>query len=126
MLAVNVAANLVLIPRLAELGAAIASCFAMFIGLVVGWCLSQRVFHLPIPWAETAKLLISAGVMCLGLQPIARFSGTPALICQIAVGAALYCVVLVLLNVLGMRNWLAQTTLRRVKEFIGPQISTEL
>lgn len=104
--AVNVGLDLRLIPVFGELGAAIGSCVALFVGLVVGAVASRRVFHLPVPLADTAKVLASTAIMFSVLRELTGYSGALALAGQITVGVLIYAAGIIALNVLGMRDWL--------------------
>jgi O-antigen/teichoic acid export membrane protein len=102
-LAANVVLDLWLIPPLGELGAAIGSCTALLVGLFLGAVVSRRVFRLPLPFTDTAKVLASTAIMVLCLSGLSRFSGPVALVLQIAVGVAAYAGAVVAFNVLGLR-----------------------
>lgn len=104
-IAVNVGLDLWWIPLLGELGAAIGSCVAAFVGLVVTVIASRRVFPLPLPIPDSVKVMVSAGLMFLVLNGMARFSGSLALLGQVAAGLLTYAGGAVALNVLGTRDW---------------------
>jgi O-antigen/teichoic acid export membrane protein len=101
---INVALDLSLIPNLGELGAAIGSCTALFIGLVVGAVISRGVFRLPLPWSDIAKVVTSSAIMFAILREISMYSGGLALAGQIALGGLVYGSGIIALNVHGMRN----------------------
>jgi O-antigen/teichoic acid export membrane protein len=113
--AANVALDLWLIPKFAELGAAIGSCIASLIGLVVAGAASTAVYRLPLPVLDSAKVLASAGIMVLVLHQLARFSGVAALAWQIPAGAASYTVAIVAFDVLRVRAWLGARSPGRVR-----------
>jgi len=102
---VNISLDLWLIPNLGELGAAIGSCSALFIGLVVGAVISRGVFHLPMPWSDTGKVVLSSAIMFAILHEVSMYSGALALAGQIAVGGVVYASAIIALNVHGMRDW---------------------
>jgi O-antigen/teichoic acid export membrane protein len=112
--AANVALDIWLIPSLGELGAAIGSFSAMFIGLVITTIASISVFRLPIPLADTAKVGVSTAIMFLVLNEFAGSSGVLTLVCQIAAGSLVYASGLIAFNVLGVRSRLLQRLIRRL------------
>lgn len=103
---VNVVLDLWLIPTEGELGAAIGSCCALFVGLVVTAIASISVYRLPLPLADAAKITASVVVMFAVLRQLSGFTGTAALIGQIGIGSLVYACGLLAGDVLGLRNWL--------------------
>jgi O-antigen/teichoic acid export membrane protein len=104
----NIALDIWLIPKLAELGAAISSFSVSCISLTVAAIASIGVFRLPIPLVDTAKVMLSTGIMFLLLQEFAGFSGILALAFQVGAGFLIYVSGLVAFNVLGVRGRLIQ------------------
>ena len=71
---------------------------------------------------DTAKVLVSTGVMFLVVHQLASWSGPWALLCQITVGGAVYTALVVILNVLNVREWIIQRFLlirRRASPYRG-------
>ena len=107
-LAVNIALDIWLIPVLNELGAALGSFGALMVSLIVAAIVSRRVFRLPIPFVDSAKILASAGVMFSVLHELTRFSGTLALAGQIVAGSVIYLSGIIIFDVSGVRKLLIQ------------------
>jgi O-antigen/teichoic acid export membrane protein len=107
-MAINVGLDVWLIPRLAELGAAIGSFCALMTSGVVASIYSRRVFRLPVPVADSAKVLASSAAMFLIVQRVAGWSGAWALAGQIGLGASVYALLILALNVMNVRGWLMQ------------------
>jgi len=107
-LAVNIALDIWLIPVLNELGAALGSFGALMVSLIVAAIASRRVFPLPIPFADSAKVLASAGVMFSVLHELTRFLGILALAGQIIIGSVIYLSGIIAFDVSGVRKWLIQ------------------
>ena len=107
-LAVNVALDVWLIPSLGELGAALGSFSALLVSLIVAAIVSRRVFRLPVPLANSAKILASAGLMFSVLHELTRFSGILALAWQIVAGSVIYLGGMIAFDVGGVRQWLIQ------------------
>jgi O-antigen/teichoic acid export membrane protein len=111
-LALNVALDIMLIPKLGELGAAVGSLGALFGGLVVTAVVSRGIFRLPIPLVDTAKILASTGIMVVALRVLAKDSGGFVLTSlQIVAGSLIYGIGMIALNAGGVR----QVLTRRIK-----------
>jgi O-antigen/teichoic acid export membrane protein len=107
-LAANVAIDFWLIPWKAELGAAIGSCIALAAGFVVAVIASRRVYKLPLPVKETAKVVIGTAIMYFALRTVADSRGVGALLAQLAIGSLVYLASIVALDVLHSRQWLVR------------------
>jgi O-antigen/teichoic acid export membrane protein len=107
-LAANVALDFWLIPWKGELGAAIGSCTALSAGFVVAVIASRKVYKLPLPIKETAKVAIASTIMYLALQPVANSHGVAALLAQLTIGSVVYLASIVALDVLHSRQWLVR------------------
>jgi len=103
--AVNVVLDVLLIPNLGELGAAIGSCCALFLGLVVAAVASRGVFRLPIPFGDAIKIVTSSAAMFVVISHLAEYTGAVALALQIGVGALVYVGGIIAFNVQGVRGW---------------------
>lgn len=126
IVAVNVALDLWLIPKLGELGAAIGSCVALFIGFVTTAIATRGVFRLPMPFVDTAKVLTSTVIMFLVLHQLNRFSGALALACQIGIGLLIYVSGLIALDLLGVRGQLARHTMRQCAKLLRATLTALL
>jgi O-antigen/teichoic acid export membrane protein len=101
----NIALDLILIPRYAALGAAAANCTAQIIGILGGIVYVLRHIQLSFPWRTTVTIYSAAAI---ALAPAAFFanrthghSEIALLIGCIAVGAVIYFGLLVLMGELG-------------------------
>jgi O-antigen/teichoic acid export membrane protein len=94
----NLALNVVWIPRFGLLGAAWATLLAYGLGLALGWTLGRRVFPLPLPPLEALKPLAAALIMGLALWPCRAWTGPLALAAQIGIGVGVYALALALLD----------------------------
>ncbi len=59
----NIALNLLLIPLMGLMGAAVASCLSFALGLLGSWLLGLKTLALPVPMLELGKTLLSVAVM---------------------------------------------------------------
>ena len=114
--AANVALNLVAVPRWGINGAAGASVAAFLLSIALTVVVGRRHFVLPFPFGAAARVLLAGGVMAALLYPFRDHLAPYALAAQIAGGAAVYALVLVATNFLGLRDAL----LRRWVRAAGP------
>ncbi|APG26943.1 hypothetical protein A7E78_03300 [Syntrophotalea acetylenivorans] len=105
---VNVALNLWWIPVFGFIGAAYATVVAYAIGIVLSLIMGRKVFVLPWPGKEAAKLVLATFIMVLALLPIENLRGGLQLAAQVSWGTVVFGVLLWLLNVGGMRGHLSR------------------
>ncbi|MBN2170435.1 MAG: polysaccharide biosynthesis C-terminal domain-containing protein [Candidatus Krumholzibacteriota bacterium] len=87
----NVIMDLVLIPRLGILGAAIATGSAMAFGYIFTYLMVRRAIAIRIPWRATLRTALYTGAMALVLWPfLGRIHGVLPLLGVIGLGAAVY------------------------------------
>jgi O-antigen/teichoic acid export membrane protein len=106
----NIAMDLLLIPRHGALGAAIANCTAQIVGVLGGTIYTIRYAGANFPWRTTATIYAAAA---LAVAPVAycfsgNLSGTQAgiavKIASVAIGGALYLGLLVMAGELGKHD----------------------
>lgn len=103
---INTALNLLLIPNMGMLGAAYATLIAYALGLLMSWFSGRRVFALPLPVANIAKVVVAVFGMALALLPLRNWVGAVPLALQIFTGAVVYGAILFALNFAGIRGFL--------------------
>jgi len=59
----NIVLNLLLIPLMGLMGAAVASCLSFALGLLGSWLLGLKTLALPVPVLDLGKTLLSVAVM---------------------------------------------------------------
>jgi len=94
---VNLGLNIVLVPRLGILGAAVTTVIAYGLGLGLIAHYAFKEFKFPIDWRFIIKCLIASAVMSLVIWRISP-QGNVATILTIVVGAAIYGAALLLLK----------------------------
>jgi len=94
---INVGLNLLLVPRLGMVGAALGSVGAFLLVCLVGSYYSLRDIRFDIDWSSIAKAVIASMVMGLALWFISPMT-TTATILTILGGIMLYVVVMILLK----------------------------
>jgi hypothetical protein len=73
-------------------------------GLLHAIIASRRVYPMPFPKQEIAKILVADLAMALALSGIVQFSGVAALCAQVAIGMLVYLIAAVSLNLLNLRQ----------------------
>ncbi|MFC1927485.1 flippase [Chloroflexota bacterium] len=94
---VNLGLNILVVPRLGILGAAITTLIAYGLALGLTTYFSFREFRFPIDWRFTMKSLVASGAMSAAIWAIAP-EGTLATALTVLAGAAIYGAVLLLLR----------------------------
>jgi O-antigen/teichoic acid export membrane protein len=116
MMTVNFAALLLLVPRYHYLGAGLASLATAIAGFLHALIASRRVYPMPLPFWDVAKILASVVAMTAVLGPLVSLRGMAALCLQIAAGGTAYAAVFFALNILNLRHAaLAMLLSRRVR-----------
>jgi O-antigen/teichoic acid export membrane protein len=106
----NVALNMVAIPRWGIEGAAGASAVAYVAAIAMTVVIGRGHFAVPLPAGDAARVLLAAGVMGMLLVPVRQYVGPAALVAQVAGGAVVYGAVLLATDFMGTRS---QWTSRR-------------
>lgn len=103
----NVVLNLLWIPRLGALGAAYSTLVSFAVALGLSATIGRSAFRMPVPAAEWMRIALAAGVMGAALWPLLDRRGPVALAMQVGLGALLYGVAALSLDVAGVRGILA-------------------
>ena len=103
---VNIALNLIAIPRWGINGAVGASVLAYAISIVLTAWFGRRHFSLPFPFGAAARVLLAGGIMAVALYPVRGYLGGLAMLGQVALGAAVYGAVLAVSNFMGLRQFI--------------------
>jgi len=103
---VNVALNLVAIPRFGIQGSATASVIAYLISITLTVFVGRRHFQLPFPLRACLQVLLSAGAMAVVLIPFREHRAPLSVGLQIIGGATVYGLVLIASNFLELRDQL--------------------
>jgi O-antigen/teichoic acid export membrane protein len=102
---INIALDIVLIPKYGAVGAAVANCSAQAIGVLGGTTYVIRYTRVKFPWKSTAVIYLGAAV---GIAPVVYcFLGRVeifALAGAVVMGCLLYLGVLVVAGELGMKD----------------------
>ena len=100
----NVVLNLLLIPPLGVMGAALATALSFGVGLVASVWLGRRAIALPMPWNALVRCGVATLVMTGAVLLVPAIGGFPELAAKAAVGAAVYGLAAWLLDAAGVRG----------------------
>jgi O-antigen/teichoic acid export membrane protein len=101
---VNVALNIVLLPRMGIMAAAWASLAAYALGLAISVVQANRVFPMPFPMRTAAAAGGATIVMCATLWLLPFPHGIAGLVSQVATGAAVYGVLALAMDIGRLRQ----------------------
>lgn len=104
---INLALNFLLIPRMGMHGAAISTLLSFMISSVLGYFWGRKVFPIPFPAREIAKIIIATIFMGICLWFIKDLRGVHWLVLQLAVGLGSYGLATYLLNIGGVKQVIA-------------------
>ncbi|MFA5600326.1 MAG: lipopolysaccharide biosynthesis protein [Phenylobacterium sp.] len=100
----NLALNLVLIPACGLDGALWATLTSYAIGLVASILLGRKVLPMPIPWAPLAQAAFASAAMAAVVVCIPPLGGIVELFLKVAVGALVYCGLVLAMDAGGLRS----------------------
>jgi O-antigen/teichoic acid export membrane protein len=102
----NIVLDLILIPKLGALGAAVANCTAQVAGVFTGNFYAVRYIHVSFPWKSTATVYSAALIAVAPAAYLARrsHSGIALLIGSVVIGAGIYIGLLMAARELGKRD----------------------
>ena len=103
----NLVLNYLLIPKMGMQGAAIATLLSFMISVLLGFIFGRRVFPIPFPLKEVAKILLATLLMGLVLYYLKDLRGWLWLIAQFLSGLLVYLVASYCLNVGGVKQLIA-------------------
>lgn len=105
-LVLSLGLNLLLVPRFGTMGAALANVGTFAALALASLIWGRRIFPLPLPGHDLARILLATVIMLLVLWPLHNATGLSGLVLQTGVGWLAYVGACVWLNVLGVRSGL--------------------
>lgn len=102
--AANVALNLILIPLMGLLGAAVATALSLAVGLAASWGLGRRALPLPLALADLGKAGLGCIAMVAAVSLVPAMGGLAELMLKAGIGAAVYGLVVWLVDAAGVRS----------------------
>ena len=115
MAGVNLATLLLLVPLYGYLGAGIANLATAAAGLAHASTAARRIYAVPLPVREIAKILLAAALMTAGIEGLPRATGAAGLILEILAGAAIYGAAAAMVNLLDLRRAAMALLFRRMR-----------
>jgi O-antigen/teichoic acid export membrane protein len=104
---VNIGLNLVLLPVWGLNGAVVSTVVAYAVGLVLLAVVGRRYIALPIPLEDIAKVGFACGCMALFVSLLPDWGGVGELVFKAALGAAVYGLVALLLDIANAKSRLS-------------------
>lgn len=103
---VNIALNLMLIPRFGIMGAVYATVISYGVAVLLLGAFGRRLLKLPVPFMEIVRVLFAALCMWPVLHILPDLGSWPELFVKSIAGATIYMLVAVLVNAGGARDLL--------------------
>ena len=100
----NVVLNLILVPSMGVMGAAIATTASFAIGVLASIGMGRSIVAMPIPWDTLIRCGVASAAMAAAVLPLPALGGVAELILKAGVGAIVYGVVVMVLNAAGVRD----------------------
>jgi O-antigen/teichoic acid export membrane protein len=104
MAVVNFVSLVILVPRYAHVGAAMAAALTAAVGLVHGILRARRFMRLVVPAPELLKIAAGLVAMSIAVEAVAQYRGAAVLLGQILVGALAYVAAALTFNLMSIRN----------------------
>jgi O-antigen/teichoic acid export membrane protein len=117
--AVSVGLNLWWIPAFGIVGAAYAAIVAYIVAFVLSALVGRRAFRLPGLTPDAIKVAFAACFMGVALWQIRDWSGPAAVFAQVLAGAAVYGLVLAILDVAGIRSRILPNLVQRRRRLLS-------
>ncbi len=108
----NLVLNYLWIPKYGMQGAAFASIAAFTSAILVSYALGRKIFPLPIPWADTFKIILATLFMAAALISLPVTPNLAGLVLSIAAGSLVYTSLILLLDVAHCQHYI-KSLLRR-------------
>ena len=100
----NLVLTLVLIPRFGLQGAMWATLASYALGAVASFALGRRAMALPLPWTTLGQALLASAAMAAVVSLVPSAGGILELFAKAAVGAVVYGVLALALDISGARS----------------------
>lgn len=102
----NIALNIILIPKLGLMGAAISTVLGYFIGVLASVIMARRIMPMPLPWKDVLLCGLCAATMAIAVLCLPQIGGFAELMLDAVVGALVYGVLAYGTNAGGVRDLL--------------------
>lgn len=102
----NIALNIILIPKMGLMGAAISTVLGYFIGVLASVIMARRIMPMPLPWKDVMLCSLCAATMAIAVLCLPQIGGFAELMLDAVVGALVYGVLAYGTNAGGVRDLL--------------------
>lgn len=109
----NVVLNLLLVPTVGVMGAAIATSASFAIGVVASIAMGRPIVAMPVPWETLARCGVASAMMAVTVIALPAPGGFVEVVLKAGVGAIVYAVAALTLNAAGVRDLLRNLRRRR-------------
>ena len=110
----NIGLNMILIPEMGLMGAAISTVLGYFIGVLASIIMARRIMPMPIPWKDFMLCGLCAAVMAIVVACLPQFGGFAELMIDAGVGGIVYCLLAYGTNAGGVRDLLKRIRTLRI------------
>jgi O-antigen/teichoic acid export membrane protein len=121
----NIALNLVVIPRYGMFGAAWTALLCQWITVITGWIFGTSLFPVWLPLGQTIRCILAVVPMFAGLTYIRFPLNWSGLLEAIVLGGLLYVVSALALDVGGVRSLARDALRRRMRQQVGARTSRD-
>ena len=112
--------NLVLVPRMGVIGAAIATTTSFGIGVLASIAMGRGIVAMPIPWSTLARCGLASGLMAGAVLLLPAPGGVLELGLKAGCGAVVYAAAAWSLNAAGVRDLAARLIAARAEPRTAP------
>jgi O-antigen/teichoic acid export membrane protein len=113
--ALNIFANLLLVPRMGVVGAAYATLIAHAICLAMSITIGRRAIQLPFPYTEALRIVLASAIMAMVINLMPEVRTWLALPLRVVAGASAFGVFALALNIGGVRAKMLRTVRFRAR-----------
>ncbi|MEG1452778.1 lipopolysaccharide biosynthesis protein [Brevundimonas sp.] len=100
----NIGLNMILIPKMGLMGAAISTVLGYFIGVLASIIMARRIMPMPIPWKDVMLCGLCVAAMALAVSCLPKIGGLAELLMDAGVGGVVYCLLAYATNAGGVRE----------------------
>ncbi|MDP3405927.1 MAG: lipopolysaccharide biosynthesis protein [Brevundimonas sp.] len=100
----NVILNLILVPAMGVMGAAIATTISFAIGAAASMVMGRPIVAMPVPWDTLVRCGVASALMGAAVMSLPAPGGFAEVVLKAGVGACVYAAAALLLNAAGVRD----------------------
>ncbi len=112
----NVALNVILLPRIGLMGAVYATLACYALALVLLASVGRRFAPLAWPWSDFFRIALACAAMALGVAALPALGGFAELVMKASLGAVIYAAAVLALDAAGVRGLLQAAWTTRTRQ----------